>query len=74
MLKASFEELLLGLSVVCLRKAASQRSFEEMLLGLPVLCLRRAAYSKIFRGNVLRPIRPMPKKGGVLKDFSRSCC
>ena len=52
----------------------TQRSFEELLLGLSVLCLRKAAYSKIFRGIVVRPIRPTPKKGGVLKDLSRKCC
>ena len=43
-------------------------------MGLSGLCLRKAAYSKIFRGIVVRPIRPMPKKGGVLKDLSGNCC
>ena len=28
---------------------------------------RKAAYSKTFRGIVVRPIRPTPEKGGVLK-------
>ena len=48
--------------------------FAELLLGLSLLCQREAAYPKIFRGIVVRPIPPMPKRGGVLEDPSRSCC
>ena len=32
------------------------------MFGLSVLCLRKAARPNIFRGIVVRPIRPMPKK------------
>ena len=35
---------------------------------------KKGGVSKIFRGNVVRSTRPMPKKGGVLKDLSRKCC
>ena len=73
-LKDLFEELLLGLSVLRLRKAAYSKIFRGVVVRPIRPTPKKGGVQKILLGIVVRPIRPMPKKGGVLEDLSRTCC